>query len=220
MSEEKNHIGPLDQPEMKKNIFKLPEGYFEQFEDRLRDRLEAGESELENSEHLKAPVFEAPEGYFDQLEDRIKAKIHEENSVLSREARLKETVFEAPEGYFESFSYKLQARIKAEEEEETKEVPLYQKNWFRLAVAAVLVLGFFLFRPTDGSGLQGETLTDETMLAYLSEPETDLDLIASLDGFDMVIDEILEEETAGYDFDLDLNPELDYEFEYCMFPLV
>ena len=213
MSEEKDHIGPLDQPEMKKNIFQVPEGYFEQFEERVRARLEAWDSELESSEHLKEPVFEAPEGYFDQLEDRIKAKIEEDNNLLSREARLKETVFEAPEGYFESFPDKLQARINAKEEEETKVVPLYQKNWFRLAVAAVLVLGFFLLNPIGGEKISDD-LTDETMLAFLSEPETDLDLIASLDGFDTVIDEILEEETAGYDFDLDLNPELDYEFEY------
>lgn len=213
MSEEKNHIGPLDQPEMKKNIFQVPEGYFEQFEDRVRDRLDAGDSKLDQSEHLKQRVFEVPEGYFDQLQDRIKDKIAEESSVLSKEARLKEPVFEAPEGYFESFADKLQERLKAEEKEEVKVLPLYQKNWFRLAVAAVLVLGFFLIKPPVSNDL-GNELTDETMLAYLSEPETDLDLIASLDGFDSAIDEILEEETSGYDFDLDLNPELDYEFEY------
>ncbi len=200
----------LEQSEhLKQSVFQVPEGYFEAFEDRLRTRLDEGEGKLEQSEYMKEPVFEVPEGYFDQLEDRIKGRMAEENSVLSKQTRLKEPVFEVPEGYFESFPGKLQDRIKAEEEE-AKVIPLYQKNWFRMAVAAVLVIGFFLLRPDTGN----ELLSDETMFAYLSETDGDLDLMASLDGFDTAIDEILVEETAGYDFDMELNPELDYEFEY------
>ena len=216
MSKEKNHNSPLDNPEMKKNIFQVPDGYFNQLEARLEARLDAEGNEVALSKHLKKPVFEAPEGYFDQLENKIKARVAEDASILSKEDKLNIPPFEAPEGYFEGFEERLQSKLAGEEEESetTKVIPLYQRNWFRMAIAAVLVMGFFLFKPplpNDG-GFDG--LSEETMMAYLAEEDINLDMIASLDGFDMAIDEILEEETADYDFDLGLDPELDYEFEY------
>jgi len=215
VSNEENHIDPLDNPEMKKNIFEVPDGYFEQFEANLEARLDTQGEEIELSKHLKEPVFEVPEGYFDQLQDKIKAKLAEESSLLSKEEKLKIPPFEAPEGYFEGFEGKLQEKLAKNHEQDTaKVVPMYQKNWFRLAVAAVLVMGFFILSPTDPPFPPTGELSEETMLAYLSESDFDLDLIASLDGFDTVIDQILEEETLDYDFDLGLNPELEYELEY------
>ena len=202
---------------MKQNIFEVPKGYFDGLAARLNDAIAAEESELGENEHLKTPVFQTPPDYFEGLSDNIMAAAEAEESELNDNEHLKEMPFVAPDGYFDALSAKLDATITGEQEStETKVVPLYQKNCFKMAVAAVLVLGFFFLR--GGADESVETLIakvdEETALEYLLEDSNNLDLLASADEFDTAIAEILEEETADYGFDTELNLELDYDFEF------
>ena len=202
---------------MKQNIFEVPKGYFEDMAAKLNEAIAAEESELEQNEHLKAPVFQTPPNYFEGLSDKIMAAAEAEDNELHDNVHLKETPFTAPEGYFDQLSAKLNASVAEEQEaQETKVVPLYQKNWFKMAIAAVLVVGFFFLRGGADESLDSliAQVDDETAFEYLLEDNNNLDLLASADEFDTAIAEILEEETAGYEFNTELNLELDYDFEF------
>ena len=216
MSEEKNHKAPLDNPELKQNIFSTPEGYFEALSSKIEDAIAAEESELTQNEHLKSPVFDTPESYFDQLADKIQGAAETEDSELNQNTHLQESPFGVPEGYFEGLAEKIEASTQEEETEGAKVVPMYQRNWFKMAVAVVLVLGFFIFR--GGTGETGTELladlNEDEAIEYLLEDSGDLELLASVDGFESAIAEILEEETADYGYNTELNLELDYDFEY------
>ncbi|WP_051205293.1 hypothetical protein [Salinimicrobium xinjiangense] len=52
-------------PYQKDAGFKVPEGYFENFEDRMMTRLTFSEGELEKN------PFRVPDNYFDELENRV-----------------------------------------------------------------------------------------------------------------------------------------------------
>lgn len=211
MSKNKNHKNPLENPELKKSVFQVPTDYFDQLEDRIMGTICAEESKLTSNEHLKENVFEVPEGYFSELEERIEDGIRAETGELATNDHLKENVFRVPEGYFNSLDQKIAAKL--EEESPVKVIPLYQRSWFKVAVAAMLVVGVFLFIPRDEVVIT--ELSEDLMLEYLYE-EQDMayELMALSEGFDDIIDNILLDETSIFDFSAEANLELEYDFEY------
>jgi hypothetical protein len=58
-----------------KNPFKAPEGYFEGFPDRLRDRLSKEGTGLSEPDSFPGSGFVVPEGYFEGLGDSIWLKL-------------------------------------------------------------------------------------------------------------------------------------------------
>ncbi|CAN5246068.1 hypothetical protein BH23BAC2_BH23BAC2_12380 [soil metagenome] len=61
--------------------FKIPQDYFEDFEDRLMDSI-AGESNLPGiNVYIGKPGFEVPSNYFNALEDRIFERLEEKDTV-------------------------------------------------------------------------------------------------------------------------------------------
>ncbi|GAB5523796.1 MAG: hypothetical protein Roseis2KO_16680 [Roseivirga sp.] len=214
MSKDKNHNSPLENPDLKKSVFQVPADYFDQLEGRIMDNVQAEESELANSEHLKQNIFQVPEGYFSQLEERITDGIRAEEGELASNDHLKENVFRVPEGYFQSLDDKIAAKLEPKEEAPVKVIPLYQRNWFKVAVAAMLVVGVFLFIPRDKSPVTGE-ISEDLMLEYLYE-EQDIayELMALSEDFDDIMNTILLDETSAFDFSAEANLELEYDFEY------
>lgn len=51
--------------------FKTPEGYFDNFEDRLLDRLSLNDEKSSEPDFGKKPGFALPDGYMDSFEDRL-----------------------------------------------------------------------------------------------------------------------------------------------------
>ncbi|WP_289063542.1 hypothetical protein [uncultured Zobellia sp.] len=63
---------PLD----KKNPFKTPEGYFDEFDKKLFEKLSSGDSVIPKEEG-----FKLPDGYFDSLGDKLQQKLKEEQDT-------------------------------------------------------------------------------------------------------------------------------------------
>lgn len=216
MSKKEQHSRLLDQPALKENIFQVPEGYFDSLETKIEGRILAEEGELAQNRRLKKTAFVTPDGYFGALEKKLLEAVDEQPGSLETDVHLRENVFTVPEGFFEKQHERIiQATVS--EAEKTKVIPLYQRNWFRFAVAAMLVMGLFFFKSGDPDYSLDllDELSNEALLDYLqSQNEADLELITSMDGFDLAIDEILVEEASYYDFDASINPELEYDFEF------
>lgn len=212
MSKDKNHKSPLENSELKKSVFQLPADYFDQFEGRLMANIQAQDGELATNEHLKKNVFEVPDGYFNELEGKITDGLRAEDGELASNEHLKKNVFHAPEGYFSSLNEKITAKL--ETESTTKVIPLYQRNWFKFAVAAMLVVGIFMFLP-KGSDTDDSAISEDLMLEYLYEKQDiAYELMALSEDFEDIMDNILLDETSVFDFSADANLELEYHFEY------
>ena len=66
----------MNEKKTKKNPFSTPKGYFDSFEESLRDRLAK-----ESSPIPKQAGFRVPSSYFDDLQSRLTARLEEENTV-------------------------------------------------------------------------------------------------------------------------------------------
>lgn len=135
----------------RKNVFTVPEGYFENLGDRLLISIllskRAGKvgNEFNHSQQV-------PPGYFDQLSDSILSKIkNAEKADLSGHFPLldslsKENVYTVPEAYFENVSSGILAVIKPK----AKIISFTKSVWWKYAAAAIfagimLVSAFFIF---------------------------------------------------------------------------
>ena len=219
MSSDKAHNDPLKNPDLKQTIFEVPEGYFEELENNIMDEVSLDSGELQQRDLLKENIFDTPEGYFEELEENTLAEIAMEQSELAQNDHLKTPVFGAPEGFFDQLSDELMQKVGLDEPEEaTKVIPLYQRNWFRFMTAAILILGFFGLRgliSTDPiQGVELADLNQEIIIDYLAEEDIiNSDLLASVDDLEGILDNIIEDETSGFDFESLDNPELEYDFD-------
>jgi hypothetical protein len=113
-------ISPLLASLEKINVFRIPEGYFNELHLRIADYACLNSSEVENTS--KKSLQQVPPGYFDTLSDSILAKIkaaypespEEELQRLSPVLySLKDkNVFSVPDGYFGSFAKDVVERLK------------------------------------------------------------------------------------------------------------
>ncbi len=169
-----------------------------------------------NNPKLRKNTFTTPEGYFDTLHNSIMEQVNtiDENS-MEHSRHLKENIFTVPEGYFESLTNSIEQKTILKE---PKVVPLFARTWVRYAVAAaVMFLAVFLaLGPGDVNRISdlGE-LSDQEILEYLIDEDiSSLDMIASIDGAELALSELIDEEMGGFNFDELENPELEYDFEY------
>ncbi|UBZ14219.1 hypothetical protein LDL77_00545 [Flagellimonas marinaquae] len=66
----------------KKNSFNTPEGYFENFNDRLMDKIKAEEAHENGGIIAKTDGFTVPDGYFDKVESDILSKTSEKETKV------------------------------------------------------------------------------------------------------------------------------------------
>jgi hypothetical protein len=91
----------------KKNIFSVPENYFEKLPLEIIQKLET-ENPLVK-EVFSKNIYQLPEGYFENLSEAINKRLQPDEIFLSE--KIKTTVFSTPEGYFENLSEAINKRV-------------------------------------------------------------------------------------------------------------
>lgn len=76
MSDNSNH-SPLNNIKLRKPVYDVPDGYFDNLSKRIKAGVEASESKLLSDDHLKKNIFQTPDQYFDQLSGSILSKFEE-----------------------------------------------------------------------------------------------------------------------------------------------
>ncbi len=159
VGEETNQISPAVAGIGNRNVFSLPDQYFDRLTERvLLTTIQAVKKGSQQKQPVfgKANIFSTPEGYFDQLSSNILAKIHRESTseVVSETFAVSElvagignhNVYIVPGNYFESLADKMAAKTNIGKQGKVIEMkPRF--GAFKYAVAAALtgMLGFSLF---------------------------------------------------------------------------
>ncbi|NNF19038.1 MAG: hypothetical protein HKN61_04625 [Flavobacteriaceae bacterium] len=113
--------------------------------------------------------FKVPENYFESLEARLKARMEDPVENIPGESG-----FAVPEGYFESFDARLKSRM-PQTEPKVIRLETYRKYWVSaVSVAAILLLTFTLFIPTDDE-LSFDDLAKGDIEAYFEGKDLELD---------------------------------------------
>lgn len=146
-----NEISPLLATLQGRNVFSVPDGYFQSLSETIQEAAQTGIlREIQGKE--KKPLQTIPDGYFESLSNSILQKIRTEQ-VIAEEDELpriltqtgEKNVLTTPEGYFDSLPGKILKEIN--HAARARVIPLHKKPVFRLAVAAVvatlLFIGFF-----------------------------------------------------------------------------
>jgi hypothetical protein len=132
-------ISPLLTSLQKVNVFKVPDNYFEDLDQRISTSVFLHQDEKNASQKI-------PAGYFDSLSDRILSKIKNENTENAIEEikqispalhyMKEETVFTVPENYFDNLSNEIVEKIHGKN---AKIISLnFAKKWWKYAAAAVI----------------------------------------------------------------------------------
>lgn len=138
--------------------FKIPQGYFGRFPERLRERMRHMESTM-------------PDTSFDAAQNPI------EKATGTPQDRFPGGGFQTPKGYFETFSVRLEQRLgdaPGSEEipvslsEKSRVVPLRKRylTWTAAAAAAVL-LALVFWPASSGSTLDFGDIADAELESYL-----------------------------------------------------
>ena len=143
-----------------RNIYVVPQGYFEGLAGRVMSRIKALDStnpqeELNylspflNSISRELP-FSVPQNYFRELPEAVMEVIRNHEDYQTAEEELSslspmlsnignKNPYAVPEGYFENFGKDI--NLKSDNKPAAKVVSLVNRQWFRFAAAAV-VIGF------------------------------------------------------------------------------
>lgn len=153
MNEEKDilkeieSISPLLAQLQGKNVFTIPDGYFETVSDNVLDAVFT--EKLRAGERNKGRGFSVPEGYFENLSSQILQKIENKTAGDASEETPRtvsrignSNIFTVPEGYFENFSSVILSKIK--EKPAARVIPLYKRPVFRYAIAAAVAASLFI----------------------------------------------------------------------------
>ncbi len=151
----------------KENFFKAPEGYFENFSDKLMQRLQQNanvnkdEKPAEISVHFeeikKENIFIVPKNYFEDLSSKINKRIElgfyndkDEEQQIEEDLGIlnsieKRNIYNTPEGYFENLKVEIESRAVNENKKTSKnKIISFIPQWltYSTSVAAVFVLMF------------------------------------------------------------------------------
>lgn len=80
MSENFYH-SPLNNKQLKKRVFDVPDGYFDSLTERIKAGVEASESKLLEDTFLKTNIFQTPDQYFEQLSGKIISKLENKEEI-------------------------------------------------------------------------------------------------------------------------------------------
>ncbi len=209
------------------NVFKVPEGYFDDLamniilrirkmeEQSFSQEKGSGDSSLDRLEKMNP--FRVQEGYFDSLAGSIIQKIRKqenESSVGSEVAGLSpllaglrnKNVFSVPEGYFENLSQDLINSIALRQEARVVPFTKRKRNWIYFAAAAA-VAGFIglsaLFNALRWNQAQTPVAV-VTPIAPQSEPLKDIPAVSD-EALSNFLNNTLDIEGAGLDSQDNIN---------------
>jgi hypothetical protein len=124
ISQELESLSPAVAAIPRRNVYTVPEGYFNDLSDNILTLLQPEKRlsvEIKNSQNLTVP-----EGYFDGLADSIMNRIRQEKEESSKEeiSRLspalasagKENIFTVPQGYFENLAASVMNEVNSKPE--------------------------------------------------------------------------------------------------------
>ena len=139
-----------------KNIYSIPDGYFEGLASQVLNRIKAIEATnpSEELDHLSPALndtsrqmpYSVPLGYFQGLEEKLMQSVRERSDYQTAKEELenlspllsglnKQMPYTIPQGYFEN----LHQEVKVNTKSETKVVSIYDRKLFRYAAAAIVV---------------------------------------------------------------------------------
>lgn len=148
ISDELNNISSLLAGIEKKNIFSVPEGYFDVLSINILKKINT------NSVEFKIDKLTVPEGYFENLSTSVLNKIKSLHDDPAQELRTlspmlysiqNENVFEVPESYFRNLQYDILHKVITKPRTKVIEIKKRDSVW-KYAVAAVVtgVIGLSL----------------------------------------------------------------------------
>ncbi len=184
-----SEISPLLASLKNKNVFSVPDGYFDSLPSLITDRVQT--FSFDEGKKPVTPQFAVPTGYFESLSSSILSKIKEERDTEVDEANAypvlagiknKGDAMTVPTGYFENLPGQILEKVQKPAAvapiSGSKIVPLYRKPVFRYAIAAaviVLLLAGIFFR-FDGvqqadsfAVVNKKTVPEKAALKYNSE---------------------------------------------------
>lgn len=176
---ELNEISPFLAGIPRRNVFSVPEKYFDSLAEDIREGILTQGLHENVNQHKTQKV---PEGYFDGLSSQIFQKIkelpEEKNRLTFDLMRIvgNDNIFTVPNNYFEELPSQILGRIKSDEASPAKVVSI-GKGWMRYAAAAmvaaiVLVTSFFIVNTGDENGfsvVNSQTVHDPAALQFNSE---------------------------------------------------
>ena len=192
---ELSEISPFLAGIHKRNVFSVPEGYFDSLAEDIQEGILTQGLHENVYQHIPQEV---PEGYFDGLSSQIFQKINElaeeKNKSTFDLMRIvgNDNIFTVPSNYFQELPSKILRRIKSDEASPAKIVSI-RKGWMRYAAAAtvaaiVLVTSFFIVNTGDEnrfSVVNSQTVHDPAALQFNSEQKFN-EGIASLSDEEIV----------------------------------
>ena len=221
--EELNKVSPLLAGLEKKNVFSVPEGYFDMLTISILKNINT-EAQIE--------TFTVPEGYFENLSTNILNKIKSLNESPAQELRAlspmlysiqNENVFEVPAGYFRKLENDILDKVITKPQTKVVELKRRDSIW-KYAAAAVVTgvigLSSLLMFNTQQSTESNKTstainaaiatLSDDEIIKYLEKTGTDVDNETLASGIDAnalpeSTDYMLDEETLDTYLNTDKN---------------
>lgn len=147
-------ISPLLIQISRRNVFTVPESYFDNLGERICLYSIMNQNIKEGIIKETHDSQQVPQGYFDQLSGSILSKIKSlENTDLPGEfpvlaAINKKNVYTVPEGYFENLSKNILAAL--HQKPKAKIVSITKSTWWKYAAAAIfagimMISAFFIF---------------------------------------------------------------------------
>jgi hypothetical protein len=193
---ELKNTAPALIPLMKKEVFTVPAGYFNELSVRLHSVMNMDEAHV--LPVSPANVMKVPDGYFDSFAQTILSKI--KSASLSAEEEIRElspalsvtgndNVFTVPSHYFQDLPGIIVSRVS----KPSRVVTMQSHSSFaRYAAAAVItgIMGLSLFSIFDKKNSLTET-------AYTAAIEVGKNIIRS-NSFDSVLESVSDEEIVGY----------------------
>ncbi len=183
IQDELNELSPLLAGISNKNIFTVPEGYFDTLPNELLFSV-------------NQPQITVPEGYFDSLADNILSKIKlnaasnistDEHSVLLAPVQ-HINVYKVPDNYFEQLAIDILRKIP----QPARVIVMHKRSsFFNYAAAAVItgILGLSLFTAFDK-----KTSTERSSAVVLAQAGK----IVKDKSFDQVLETISDEDIVHY----------------------
>jgi len=201
-------------------VFSLPDSYFENFPSTVLSKIK-DEIAVPTGEELiiSSPIFsrlsrqmpfEVPQNYFSNFV-YITTELTENHLQETMGGLNKIQPYTLPSGYFNDFPEKMLARVSSAP---AKIIPIHSRNWFRIAVAAIVagiisISGFLYFNDS-----QNNSIGTTTSLAHnLNEvPDKELeDFISTADAGNE--DDIIETSTTVTNINALLQDIPDHELD-------
>ena len=195
ISNELNNISPLLAGIEKKNIFSVPEGYFDVLSINILKRIETPSSEFKNDR------LSVPEGYFENLSTSVLQKIRSLNETAEQELRTlspmlyslqNENVFEVPAGYFRNLANDILNNVIQKPQAKIVHLNKSDSVWKYAAAAVVTgVIGLSSLMMFDaqnsGGGKPDESISSSIQIAAQFKSEQQITAaIANLSEDDII----------------------------------